>query len=388
MELTAYRRHVKRCEHRAKGQSFTLCNCPIWCYGNGVRRSLGTSNWERAQRRLQTVAGGGEPDATEATGRKLAAACEAFLADCGARRLAASTVGRYRTLLTHLCQAYGGVTLVSVDTAMLDRFRLSRRRFDQNDTAPLQSGTLRTEIIVLRTFFRWCHRRRWIDYNPATAVRLPKETAVGTLPFEPGEVPRIIAACDRIANPNGLETDYIRRRARALVYTLLYSGLRISDVSVLRRDAVGSDGYLIIRQTRKTGEPVKVKFHPDALKALAALPSRNPTYFFWTGESNLKTACSKLASVLNSLGRLSGVKVTAHRFRDTFAVELLTRGAEIRTVQLLLGHRSVKTTEKYYARFVAAHQHKLDLATATLDFEREPGRPLLVHPRRNRRGNA
>ena len=67
---------------------------------------------------------------------------------------------------------------------------------------------------------------------------------------------------------------------------------------------------------------------------------------------------------------LAGVKIKGqpHRFRDTFSVSLLSKGEELRTVQLLLGHTSVKTTEKHYAPFVESFQRVLDAATAKLDF--------------------
>jgi len=66
--------------------------------------------------------------------------------------------------------------------------------------------------------------------------------------------------------------------------------------------------------------------------------------------------------------KLAGVKGHPHQFRDTFAVELLKRGEDIRTVQLLLGHDSVRTTEKHYAPWVDAFQVRLDAATAKLEF--------------------
>ena len=58
-----------------------------------------------------------------------------------------------------------------------------------------------------------------------------------------------------------------------------------------------------------------------------------------------------------------------HRFRDTFAKALLVKGVSIRTVSLLLGHTSIKTTEKHYAAFVPEYQEALDNATALLDFD-------------------
>jgi integrase len=57
-----------------------------------------------------------------------------------------------------------------------------------------------------------------------------------------------------------------------------------------------------------------------------------------------------------------------HRFRDTFSVRLLEKGEQLRTVQLLLGHSSIKTTEKHYAPWVESFQATLDAATAKLDF--------------------
>jgi integrase/recombinase XerD len=57
-----------------------------------------------------------------------------------------------------------------------------------------------------------------------------------------------------------------------------------------------------------------------------------------------------------------------HRFRDTFAVELLKKGASLHTVQLLLGHTSIRTTEKHYAPFVLEFQKVIDAATAKLSF--------------------
>ena len=65
---------------------------------------------------------------------------------------------------------------------------------------------------------------------------------------------------------------------------------------------------------------------------------------------------------------LAGVKGHPHRFRDTFSVTLLEKGEDLRKVQLLLGHKSTRTTEKHYAPFVESFQAMLDAATSKLDF--------------------
>jgi integrase len=185
------------------------------------------------------------------------------------------------------------------------------------------------------------------------------------------------------------EDAYIRQRARALVWALIYSGLRVGDVAQLRRAQLEPSGHLVLR-VEKTGVPLKVLLHADAIRDLESLPANggNTKYFFWTGRGKVSTITGSLRRTIDRLGKLAGVHAHPHRFRDTFAVELLTQGADIRTVQKLLGHESVRTTELHYAHFVKAHQDLLDRATATLDFRPKPARPLLVKPVKNRRRNA
>src|ERR1039458_2035127 len=101
----------------------------------------------------------------------------------------------------------------------------------------------------------------------------------------------MIAACDQITSDDPAEVSYIRHRALALVYGLLYSGLRISDVAKLRRPALDvNTGHLTIRRIQKTGVSLKVLIHQNAVKALNTLPAVNPEYFFWTGRSEEHTS--------------------------------------------------------------------------------------------------
>ena len=69
----------------------------------------------------------------------------------------------------------------------------------------------------------------------------------------------------------------------------------------------------------------------------------------------------------------AGISGHPHQFRDTFSVRLLEAGEDIRKVQLLLGHTSLKTTEKHYAPWVESLQGRLDSAVAKLDFGTKSG---------------
>ena len=111
--------------------------------------------------------------------------------------------------------------------------------------------------------------------------------------------------------------------------------------------------------TAKTGTAVYCPLPPIVIKALNAIPAS--TYYFWTGLSKPKSAVGDWQRSLKRLFRLAGVPdAHAHRFRDTFSVELLLAGVPIERVSVLLGHQSVRITEKHYAPWVRARQEQLE----------------------------
>jgi len=111
--------------------------------------------------------------------------------------------------------------------------------------------------------------------------------------------------------------------------------------------------------TAKTGTPVYCPLPPVVMNALNAIP--DSAYYFWTGTSKPKSAVGDWQRSLKRLFTLAGVPdAHAHRFRDTFSVELLLAGVPIERVSVLLGHQSVRITEKHYAPWVRARQEQLE----------------------------
>ncbi len=90
----------------------------------------------------------------------------------------------------------------------------------------------------------------------------------------------------------------------------------------------------------------------------------NPRYVFWnTGTGKIQSAVTNYQHDLRSIFRAAfGEKTdfTPHCLRDTFAVDLLTKGVPLESVSKLLGHKSIKTTEKHYSPWVAERQRVLD----------------------------
>ena len=101
---------------------------------------------------------------------------------------------------------------------------------------------------------------------------------------------------------------------------------------------------------------------PDfVLTALEAVPKTGERYFFWTGESKVESATGDWQRTLK--GVFEEAKIPdghAHRFRDTFAVGLLQAGVPMERVSVLLGHSSIKVTERYYSPWVCARREQLE----------------------------
>ena len=114
-------------------------------------------------------------------------------------------------------------------------------------------------------------------------------------------------------------------------------------------------------KSAKTGTPVYCPLPSTVIEALEACPRTNEEYFFWTGEEKKDTAAGNWRRSLRRLFTLAGVKGGhPHRFRDTFAVELLLSGVPLERVSVLLGHSSIRVTEKHYSPWIRARQEQLE----------------------------
>ena len=352
-------------------------------YGKRHRHSLKTRDWNTAlQRVAQIEAGKPTPQAIAPTGKGIpvSMAIEKYLADCRARNLAKNSIDAYTNTLKHLGDHFKSNSLADVTVDALTEYRKIR--------AAVAARGSRGELTELRTFFRFCVDREWIAKNPAKSLRLPKAHGEPTLPFTEDDVSAMLAACDQITDTRSVaHQERTRLRARALLLTLLYSGMRISDVILLERSKVNMETGEIYIRMMKTGEALYLPLRPTALEALRALPKESPVYFFWKGpeECKLDSAKADASRAIRRILKRAGVKDGhPHRFRDTFSVTLLNNGVDLRTVQLLLGHTSIKTTERHYAPFVRGTQRLLKQATATLHF----GKPSVIRRSGKARVNA
>jgi integrase/recombinase XerD len=361
---TLYRRHTEACVHRydlrEKPQAHTDCTCAIWAYrsenGRVERKSVKCRDWKRALRLIAGNVENAQPPVIT-----LKQAVDSYIEDCEGRLLAEGTVQNYKSFFGALVTFAGPhqpVSWISLDN--LSKFRASwtGRR---NDGKPSAFGG-RVKISYLRAFCAWLKIRKKIEENDAKAVKMPNKDGSHTRAFTDSELERIRS----VAAKNTYDD--------ALIKAALYTGFRIGDIASLKRSSVDFRRSWIQIVMQKTRTTVQFSLHPELEKALQQLPVVDE-YFFRNGVPRQKTGrpqrdkpgyaqAAKMVSYrVAAIFEEAGVTGTPHMFRDTFAIRLLTHPdnpVDLRIVQKLLGHKSIKTTEDHYAPFVNLFQEQMN----------------------------
>jgi integrase/recombinase XerD len=373
--LKLYRRHVKACRYWTGkstngNRSHNNCRCPIWVDGYlGSKRkneSLKIRDWTRANEIIRDweIAGSVQPEAR--SGVPVREACEAFLADAGAQRLSDASLKKYRVLLintrkpenyekhspslSEFCADAGLHFTTEITLPDLSHFR------GQWKDEAISGGK---KLERLRAFGRFLVDRGWWRENMALKLKRPKVKDAPTLPFTRDEMSALLAACEQYTDWHGRTGQENACRLRAFILLARYSGLRISDAASCTVDRLF--GNRLFLYTQKTKVPVYIPLPPFVVEALEACPRISERYWFWTGVGSKETLAGNWRRTFRRLCKTAGVQGGhPHRFRDTLAVELLLDGMPIERVSVLLGHSSVKITERHYAPWVEARQTQLE----------------------------
>jgi len=357
--LAIYRRHSPDCQFcgRPRRDSRSQkCHCPIWVQGSlggeYLRRSLDLVSWQAAQDRIRGWEASGEVGVVLPEIPDISDAVERFLEDAKTRGLSEATIGKQNVLLRKQflpwCQRLGFRSLKQIGVNEITQFR--------NTWADSPISKYKKQE-RLKGFFHFCVAREWIRANPVAPLKPVKVPPSQTLPFDQDQMTAILKACDRYSS-NGIYGDQNGVRLRALTLLMRYSGLRIGDAVTCARDRlVGSKLWLY---QAKTGTPVYCPLPPIVIDALQEAKGSNPKYFFWSGNGKIKSAVADAQRSFRKLFERAEVTGHPHMFRDTFAVELLKQGVSLETVSMLLGHASIKVTEKHYKPWVKTLQDKLE----------------------------
>lgn len=280
---------------------------------------------------------------TPAPKSSVAGAVELYIADKKQQGLETGTVKKNSLTVNRLrdfCDLQGISLVAGITSAHLIAFRST---WDWYTAAESR----RNEQTRLRSFFRWCLKNDFVTKNPASSLSPIKGDRVPTMPYEPEEMKAIIAACSQCEF-----TDYRAKRVRALALLMRHSGLSIIDAASLAREELQlrAEEYCVVRRRLKNDNLVNNRIPNELAIELLAVPNSSQKYFFWSGKGTEKSIAGKFTNDLQKVFAKAEIPDGhPHRFRDTAAVELLKAGVDIRDVQKFLGHKSLATTEKYYA---------------------------------------
>ncbi len=364
------------------------CSCPYWSCGihdraeGFKRRSTGEVSLERAKAvvkyRLKT---GNRTAVLPDEGKPISEAIEDFMQYTRDGNAKPSTLTKYQTLMDQL-QAFAdwkGLRYVQElnQDAVLE-FRKAwedenagyKRGREKRPGVPLwrkQSiATCRRNVKTLRLLFKRCIDRKWIKDDPCTVVRFPKQQTSKRKEdikfLTAAEFAAVLGKCNGFTRQM---PDYNKLRLRALILTMRWTGLRISDAVVLKTDNINGDVMHVL--TKKASTPVQIPLHPELTAVLSQLKPYDGEYYFWNRRTQNSKASTvqhnfgkQLAEVFRDAGISTDMRHVAHALRNTFAVDLLEKGLPLETVSLLLGHQSIVTTEKYYADFSKGYMDRIE----------------------------
>jgi integrase/recombinase XerC len=223
-----------------------------------------------------------------------------------------------------------------------DAVRAYLQWLDQKGGKP---SSLARKLATVRSFYRYLLRRGMVSSNPVDGMRTPKQ---------PKLLPRVLTKDDADALmtfPAGQTVWSLRDRA--LLETLYSTGARVSELVALDIGDVREPEGLV----RLQGKGRKERIVPIGEMALVAirryrvsLPLRSssvPQALFCNQRGGRLTSRSVARIVTRYSSRLAGGAVSPHTLRHSFATHLLDEGADLRSIQEMLGHASLSTTQRY-----------------------------------------
>lgn len=215
-------------------------------------------------------------------------------------------------------------------------------------------ATMARKIATLRSFYKWALKRSFVETNPMTLIRTPRQTKRLPRAISVEQIERLLSAPD--------DKEVLGARDRAMLETLYSTGIRVSELVDLDIEDLDEPGEAL----RVRGKGKKERLVPLGSHALAAIrhykqvllgddrlgqswaPGKPERPLFVNkhgGRLSSRSVRRKLDKYLRSVGL--DPSISPHTLRHSFATHLLDNGADLRSVQELLGHQSLSTTQTY-----------------------------------------
>jgi len=239
-----------------------------------------------------------------------------------------------------------------INQELIRRYRLYLAHLRTRDGIPLKRVTQGYHIVALRAFLRYLLVQRDIPTLSPDKVDLPKQGPRSIAFLNTEQVERLLNS-PKISNVIGL-------RDKAILETLFSTGLRVSELVSLNRDQVDLERKEF--GVKGKGNKLRVVFLSDTAVQWIERYLRSRQDHFkplfirhsgkvdaWNNGEKMRLTARSIQNIVSKYAKRSGlpIEATPHTLRHSFATDLLINGADIRSVQEMLGHESIRTTQVY-----------------------------------------
>ena len=261
------------------------------------------------------------------------------------------TIANYDHYLTRLVDFAGDITVSDIDAELVRKWRLWLNRLGTNSADELQKSTSNYHLIALRSFLKFCTKRN-IPALPADKIELARTVRKQVTFLSEDELERIFSQPDP-ATTTGL-------RDRAILELLFSSGLRVSELVALDKDHVNlKRREFMVRGKGQKDRPIFISTEAAEWIARyldARQDNARPLFIRTSGSKKLdyggdfkRLTARSIQRIVSRYALLAGITkhVSPHTMRHSFATDLLMNGADLRSVQAMLGHSNISTTQIY-----------------------------------------
>lgn len=261
------------------------------------------------------------------------------------------TIRNYDHYLSRLADFAGDLTVADIDAELIRKWRLWLNRLGTNTSDELGKSTLNYHLIALRSFLKFCAKRD-VAALPADKIELARTNRKQVTFLNPEELDRLFAQPD-LNSVAGV-------RDRAILELLFSSGLRVSELVGLDRDHINlKRREFMVRGKGQKDRPIFIS--PEAAKWIdhylqKRQDNARPLFIRYSGTKQVDRSGNFYRLTVRSVQRLvahyallAGITkhVSPHTLRHSFATDLLMNGADLRSVQAMLGHSNISTTQIY-----------------------------------------
>lgn len=263
------------------------------------------------------------------------------------------TTENYHLYLNRVIEFNGDIPIEKIDSELVRKWRLWLNRYKNDSNLSLSPVTQSYHLIALRSFLAYCLKRDIACLAP-NKIELPKTKRQQVTFLTPDEIGRMLGKIP-ISTESGL-------RDRSILELLFSSGLRVSELVGLDRDHINTKRReFTVRGKGQKDRPVYIgaltaehigeylALRQDSLPPLFISYRENQQKSIDNGGNFRRLTSRSIQRLIKQYALRAGITkpVSPHTMRHSFATDLLINGADIRSVQSLLGHSNISTTQIY-----------------------------------------